>query len=587
MPTIAVIGNPNTGKSTLFNALTGMRQHVGNYPGVTVERKTGTAQLGPNLSVELIDLPGTYSLAARSPDEMIAVDVLLNQLPDAPSIDAVLAIADASNPERNFYLISQLLELGLPVVVALNMLDVAQSKGIEIDTATLSKRLGAEVVGLCANKGRGIDELKAALRRALEKKTSPSGLLPNFSLTMTQSVETLLKDLHGHKPKLGREINRLEAFRALVDKGGHAETRLKSKLDSSFGSSLEDLRKKASTVPLAAEEVRVRYKWVQDSLQGAIKRPAQPPPTRSDALDKWLTHWFSGTLIFMLLMFLVFQCIFTWAKPLMQGISDGFDGLANYVGSQMPEGALRSLVSSGAIKGVGAVLTILPQICLLFLFIAVMEDCGYMARAAFLMDRLLSRVGLSGKSFIPMLSSFACAVPGVMATRTIENWRDRLTTIMVAPLMSCSARIPIYSLMIYTFIPDRSIFGTAWDPLGLRGLTLFAMYMVGIAVAIPVAWLLKNTVERRDTSVPDRTSVLQSPRLEGRGLARLRPRQGLRRARRHDHSRRQRRGLGAVVFSASGIDQNRLRQTARRTETEIRMPQLKPLEASSSSTLPK
>lgn len=493
-PVVAVIGNPNTGKSTLFNLLTGLKQHVGNYAGVTVERKMGTARLDDWTDIELIDLPGTYSLAARSPDEMIAVDVLLNQQPGAPTIDAILAIADASNPERNFYLISQLLETGLPVVVALNMLDVAVSKGITLNPAEISQRLGTPVVGICANKGQGIPALKAALAKALTDKKPPSGILTKFPDTLNTEVAELLADLNASRGILGRGINRVEAFRALIDKGGHAEQRLRVKLGPEFLRELEARRKRASTISLQAEEVRTRYAWAKKLLAGAVVRPDQPPTTHSDTADKYITHWFTGTLIFVGLMFIVFQTIFSWATPLMEYIKSGFDWLAKTVPAAIPEGALHDLVADGVIKGVGAVLVFLPQICLLFLFIALMEDCGYMARAAFLMDRLLSRVGLSGKSFIPMLSSFACAVPGIMATRTIENWRDRVTTIIVAPLMSCSARLPVYGLMIYSFIPERS-----FGPIGLRGVVLFGMYFVGLITAVPVAWILKKTLLKGET----------------------------------------------------------------------------------------
>ncbi len=462
----------------------------------SVERKVGTAQLDEKHSVELIDLPGTYSLAARSPDEMIAVDVLLNQMPGSPTIDAILAIADASNPERNFYLISQLLELDLPVVVALNMLDVAATKGIEVDTQKIGKALGVTVVGICANKGKGLDELKSALLRTLDKKKSPSGNLPKFPATMNAEIDTLLVDLNAQTGKLGRTINHLEAFRALVDKGGHAEERLASKLGADFKTSLEERRKRASTQPLPAEEVRARYGWVKSVLADAVIRPAQPPATKSDGIDKWVTHWFSGSLIFIVLMFMVFVSIFWLANPLMDGIKYLFAELGKNTSAYLPDGAIKSLIDTGIIKGVGAVLVFLPQICMLFLFIAIMEDCGYMARAAFLMDRLLSRVGLSGKSFIPMLSSFACAVPGIMATRTIENWRDRLTTIIVAPLMSCSARLPVYTLMILAFVPNKGLY-FSW--LNLQGVTLFCMYFIGIIVAVPVAFMLKKTLLKGET----------------------------------------------------------------------------------------
>jgi len=493
---VAVIGNPNTGKTTLFNALTGLNQHVGNYPGVTVERKVGSTQLDADTRIDLIDLPGTYSLAARSPDEMIAVDVLLGQQEGAPKIDAVLAIADASNPERNFYLISQLCELNMPVVVALNMMDVAEGKGIQIDVANLSAALGTRVVAICANKGKGIPELRAALKDALNEKKAPSGTLPVFPGAMTAEVDLLASELRTQFASLKRDVNRLEAMRILVDKGGYAEKRLATLLGENFHDDLDEHRQRASKIPLPAEEVRVRYAWVKTVLADALKRPAQPPPTRSDAIDRVLTHWFSGTLIFTLLMVLVFQSIFQWASPLMDLISKGFDSLGNYIGAHMAAGPLQSLICDGVIHGVGGVLVFMPQICILFAFIAILEDCGYMSRAAFLMDRLLSHAGLSGKSFIPMLSSFACAVPGIMATRTIENTRDRLTTILIAPLMSCSARLPVYTIMIAAFIPEKEYLG-GW--ISLRGLTLFAMYGVGIFVAVPVAWILKKTLLKGET----------------------------------------------------------------------------------------
>jgi ferrous iron transport protein B len=490
---VALIGNPNTGKTTLFNALTGLNQHVGNYPGVTVERKVGSFKLDDDGRINLIDLPGTYSLAARSPDEMIAVDVLLGQQQGSEKADAILAIADASNPERNFYLISQLCELNLPVVVALNMMDVAESKGIRLDAAKLSTSLGAPVVPICANKGVGLDELRAAVRVALERGKAPDGPRPAFPEAMLAEIDGLRTDLSG---KLGRDVNRLEAFRTLIDKGGHAESRLLQAIGPALTESLEARRQRASKIPLPAEEVRVRYAWVKQVLGPALVRPAQPPATQSDAIDKVVTHWFSGTLLFALMMMVVFQSIFTWSKPVMKLFQSGCDWLGGWVGAHMAAGALKSLLCDGVIAGVGGVMVFIPQICCLFFFIAIMEDCGYMSRAAFLMDRLLSRVGLSGKSFIPMLSSFACAVPGIMATRTIENPRDRLTTILVAPLMSCSARLPVYAILIETFIPDhRYLHG--W--VTLQGLTLFGMYSVGLIVAVPVAWLLKKTLLKGET----------------------------------------------------------------------------------------
>jgi len=494
--TVAVIGNPNTGKSTLFNALTGLRQRVGNYPGVTVERKTGRAQLDKETWVELVDLPGTYSLAARSPDEMIVADVLLGQQQGARALDAILAIADASNPERNFYLLSQLCELGLPVVVALNMTDVAEHRGILIDTHKLSGALGTPVVAICAHKGTGLEALREALLQILLKKRPPAAPRPEFPAPMQRQVAALHDELLLHAQRLGREVSQPEAFRVLVDTGGYAERRLQNALGNGFQQSLEAHRGLASRIPLPAEEVRARYAWAKRVLAGALTRPAQPLSSPSDGLDKVLTHRFFGTLIFAASMLLIFQSIFCWARPVMDLISGVFDALAAGVGRHLSEGALRSLLCHGVLGGIGGVLVFLPQICILFFFVAVLEDCGYMARAAFLMDRLLACVGLSGKSFIPMLSGFACSVPAVMATRTIENRRDRLTTMLITPLMSCSARLPVYTIMIGAFIP-ASTYAGGW--LSLRGLTLFALYSLGILVAVPVAWLLKSTLLRGET----------------------------------------------------------------------------------------
>ncbi len=482
--TVALVGNPNTGKTTLFNALTGLSQRVGNYPGVTVERKVGRLVLGGGLEVDLLDLPGAYSLAAHSPDEMIVADVLLGQVEGEAPVNAVLAIVDASNLQRNLYLVSQVLELGLPVVIALNMVDVAASRRVRIDAAMLSERIGVPVVPTCANRHRGLDDLRRAIADVVsgERSAEPAGL-PRFPESLGREVRTLAGDV---------EVSEVEAFRALVDEGGYAEQRLVEAQGPAFGRRLSEVRSKMHTkASLSALETEARYAWISQVISGCLVRPERLQTILSDRLDRVLTHRVLGTLIFVGMMGLVFQSIFTWAGPLMDWIDGVFGGLGAWVGATMPEGALKSLVVDGVIGGVGSVVIFLPQIAILFFFIAILEDGGYMARAAFLMDRLLTRCGLSGKSFIPMLSSFACAVPGIMATRTIEDRRDRFTTILVAPLMSCSARLPVYTIFIAAFIPDRLLLG-GW--VGLQRLTLFGMYCVGIGVAVPVAWVLKKTL---------------------------------------------------------------------------------------------
>ena len=487
---VALIGNPNTGKTTLFNALTGLSQRVGNYPGVTVECKTGTVSLGADRNVELLDLPGAYSMAATSPDQMIATDVLLGQQEGTAPVDAVVAILDASNLRRNLYLVSQLLESSVPLVIALNMMDVARSRGIDIDVERLSARLGVPVVPMCAKRRQGLDELRDAIRSVLDGEPDAPPPRTVFPESLVRQVEALCAiSANGAS---GRSLSRFEAFRALVDKGGYAEERLQNELGDDIRRSLTRLRSEVGiSAPLSSIETEVRYTWINQVLDGCLTQAAEPQRTRSDRIDSILTHRLSGLVIFIAISAFVFQGIYSWSEPLMDAIGSVFHALGTAVTAALPAGALRSLIVDGVIAGVGGILVFLPQIAILFLFIAVLEDCGYMARAAFLMDRLLRRCGLSGTSFIPLLSSFACAVPGIMAARTIGDRRDRIATILVAPLMSCSARLPVYVIFIAAFIPDRPVIG---DWLGLQGLTLLAMYSVGTVIAVPIAWLLKKTL---------------------------------------------------------------------------------------------
>ena len=425
MHSVALVGNPNVGKTTLFNALTGLNQHTGNYPGVTVEWKEGVWKMesGP---VEVVDLPGTYSLSAHSPDEAVVVATLLGEVPSRPRPDAVIALVDASNPERNLYLLSQIFDLGLPVVVALNMTDVAAAKGMRIDAARLAKNLGVPVVPMQANRREGLEPLAAALLKVLiERPAIPS--------------PPMCKD-----PR----------------------------------------------VASSPELIRERYSWARRMLVDALERAPGPAETASDRIDRVVTHKLWGTLLFLALMALVFQSIFSWSAPLMDLAELGVAKTGAFVLHFMPEGTLKSLLRDGVVAGAGSVLVFVPQIAALFFFIAILEDCGYMARSAFLMDKLFSRLGLSGRSFIPLLSSFACAVPGIMSTRTIDNARERLVTMLVAPLMSCSARLPVYTIMIAAFVPSTRVFGIFSG----QGLALLAMYLVGSLTAIPVALLLKKTL---------------------------------------------------------------------------------------------
>ncbi len=480
--TVALVGNPNAGKSTLFNALSGLRQRVGNYPGVTVEMKKGQ-YTADGVTAELIDLPGTYSLAARSPDEMVAVDLLLGRRPEEPRPSVVVSIVDATNLDRHLYLTSQLLDLGVPVVVAVNMIDAASSQGLKFDYAKLSQQLGVPVVPIQANNGTGLPELTKAIRTAADSGAIPRG--PAFPPAFDEVAEQLQKELSDEVPPV--LVRRL-----LIDIGGYTEQWLVERHGERLKAMLVGARDKlaAAGFGVPGVEARTRFAWVRAAVAAAVTKPAVRPVTWTDRIDSVLTHRLWGTVVFLIVMFLMFQSIFLWAKPLMDLISSGQDAIAKGVQGALPSGPLRAMLVDGIIKGVGSVLVFLPQIMILFGFIAILEDCGYMARAAFLMDRVMCRCGLSGKSFIPMLSSVACAVPGIMATRVIENRRDRLATILVAPLMSCSARLPVYILLIGAFIARPG--SAAWLP----GLVLFAMYMIGFTLAPLVALTLKRTLLR-------------------------------------------------------------------------------------------
>jgi len=478
--TVALIGNPNTGKSTLFSALCGIRQRVGNFPGVTVEKKVGQTQFHGQ-SFSIVDLPGSYSLAPRSPDEMVAVDVLLGRQDAIDRPDVVLCIVDASNLERNLYLVSQVLELGRPTVLALNMVDVAEEKGVQLDVATLADRLGIAVVKVQANKRIGLTELKAALASAVDAKLPPQA--NPFPPAFQAEVEQLVKA--GIEP-------RYLAERLLLDTSGYLATAKHVGVDDTSRAAVVDARQRLADagIPIPAVEAMSRYEWVGKITKGIFQRSEQRTLSLTDRIDRVLTHRWLGSLCFAVVMVLMFQSVFYVAEPASALIDQLNEFASDLVIRSMSPGALRSLLVSGVIEGVGGVLVFLPQIFVLFLFIAILEDCGYMARAAYLMDRVMSRVGLSGKSFIPLLSSFACAIPGIMAARVIENPKDRLVTILIAPLMSCSARLPVYTLLIGAFIPKHHYLGI----FGLQGLTMFAMYGVGIVAATLVALVLRRTI---------------------------------------------------------------------------------------------
>lgn len=471
---VALIGNPNTGKTTLFNALTGFRRHVANYPGVTVDVGVGPVR-GAARPTELLDLPGTYSLVAASPDEAIVAE-LLGGTGSQPPPDVIVAIADGSNLSRNLYLVSQLMEYDIPLVLVVNMVDVARGRGIEIDFDLLAQRLGVEVVPLVATRTRSTQDVTAAIDRAAAAPRESS------CVPLSEPIESALRSFEAQIPSLPRAAQiRLLIDERVVDLG-----------DSPAIAEARAALRAASAEP-HRDEIQARYRWVASTLAGAVRRPVTPVVTWSDRLDWLLTHRLCGVLVLLVVLFVFFQAIFVWADPLMRQIDGAFGALAPLVAGVLPEGVWRSLIVDGLIGGVGGVLVFLPQILILFASIAVLEDCGYMARAAYMMDRAMRALGLSGKAFIPLLSSFACAVPAIMGTRTIPDRRERLTTILLAPFMSCSARLPVYILMIGAFVPPAAYLG-GW--VSRHGLVMMAMYLVGVLVAIPIAWLLKGSSKR-------------------------------------------------------------------------------------------
>ncbi len=420
---VALVGNPNCGKTALFNLLTGARQKVANYAGVTVERKIGTTRLANGRTVSVIDLPGAYSLAPATPDEQITLEVIEGRRHGEAAPDAIVAVVDATNLRMNLRLVLELAQLGRPLMVALNMADVARAAGLHIDVAKLSAELGCPVVETVAVKSDGHAALLTLLAEQLGKALPSGGPASEPPREARSSAD------------LQNEVRRILAIAA----------------------------------PGAAAVKRFRPR-----------------------IDAIVMHPVWGLVLLGVVLFLMFQAVFSWANVPMDAIKATMAGLGNWTTAHMSEGPLRSLLVDGVIAGTGSVLVFLPQILILFFFILLLEDSGYLPRAAFLLDNVMGKVGLSGRAFIPLLSSFACAIPGIMATRTIANWKDRLATIMIAPLMTCSARLPVYALIIGAFVPERSV-----GPFNLRGLTLFVLYVAGVVSAMGVAWLLKRFWTKR------------------------------------------------------------------------------------------
>ncbi len=475
--TVAVVGNPNAGKSSVFNRLTGLRQRTANYPGVTVERRIGRGIFG-KMSLDLIDLPGTYSLSPNSADERIAVDVLFGRVMGTPKPEALLAVIDATRLYQGLYLLQQLVELGRPMIVALTMTDAAQRQGLRIDYAGLQEALGGvPVYPIVATTGRGFPALNDALGRLLD---TPVPRAVEHWAELRMAAERLAERWHVG----GVDLHPVEVERLLIDPGAYtAATQLQDDLAGArqqlFGDS-----------PPLAVEARRRYAWVRATLAN-VETPGSLVASRGAVVIEWLNRPWPATVLFVSTMALVFQAVFAWAKPFMDLIDAGISAVGSAIGAALPPGALNSFVVDGAIAGVGSVIVFLPQILILFLFIILMEDTGYLARAAFLVDRAMRSVGLSGQSVIPLLSSFACAVPAIMATRVIPNRRDRIATILAAPFMTCSARLPVYALLIAAFVPVRAV-----GVFNLQGLVLFGLYVIGILGGVGTALLLRRSVLR-------------------------------------------------------------------------------------------
>jgi ferrous iron transport protein B len=486
---VALVGNPNCGKTTLFNALTGLRQKVGNYPGVTVEKKVGQFFSLHGEPIQIIDLPGAYSLSPRSPDEVITRDVLLGRLPDVPQPDRIVCVVDASNLERNLFLVTQVLDLRKPTILVLNMMDLARGKGVLIDTEILSRQLSIPVISCQANDRIGLPELRRALGQV---EISP----PVRRWQLPPAIEEAANELSAcliAEQQLSREQAFAEAILVLSD----ARSTTDDRLPPDCHRLVESLRQGFQSSGIDCHEaiVTARYEFIQDVCKQAVRTGSEAGLDFSDKLDAVFTHQVWGWVTFLGLMGLMFFSIFTLATYPMDWIDASFSKVADAIRSVMPTGDLRDLITDGVIAGVGGVLVFLPQILVLFFFIGLLEDTGYMARAAFIMDRFMSRVGLHGKSFIPLLSSYACAIPGIMATRTIENQKDRLVTILVAPLMSCSARLPVYTLMIATLLPTKAV--PALQKAGI----MMGLYVFGTGAAFLFAWLFKRTIMRGEAPV--------------------------------------------------------------------------------------
>lgn len=479
---VALVGNPNTGKSTLFNRLTGLNQKVGNFPGITVDKKTGYTKLVDGKDAEVIDLPGTYSLYPKSNDESIVFQVLADK-ENSSHPDVIVLIVDASNLKRNMLLFSQVADLGVPMVLALNMTDLSDKQGIYIHVDKLATKLGVQVIPISARNNIGIDKLKAAVAYTNKIATQVNAVEVNY---LAPEAINAIK----HK------INSDNDYYALQILHQHEHLAFFTEKEQSEIEAIEKSNHFESSKIQAAETI-ARYKHLSTILADVvIDKGTAEKFSFSDKLDSILTHKVWGFAIFLLILFVIFNAIFAWSSYPMDWIESGFGFITEIGHKYLPAGMLTDLVLDGIIAGLGGIFVFIPQIAILFAFISILEDTGYMARVTFMMDKIMSKVGLNGKSVVPMIGGLACAVPSIMAARNIENWKDRMITIMVTPLISCSARLPVYILLISLIIPSKTIFGI----ISLQGLALMVMYLISFVAAVLVAWVMKIIIKAKEKS---------------------------------------------------------------------------------------
>jgi ferrous iron transport protein B len=480
-PKIALVGNPNSGKSSLFNQLTGLNQKIGNFPGVTVDKKSGICAMPNGSSAEIIDLPGIYSIYPRSLDEQIASEILLDHnSPAAP--DKIIVIADATNLKRGLLLLTQIIDIGLPTILALNMMDLVVKAGISYDIKALSNALDIPVIPINARNGIGLEELKRLISQPLT---------PSDKSVFTIWDETKLP-VHELRTRLNID-NDYEAYQFLEQP---KSLRFLTKENQQI---VDTIRNKYNFFPgkFQGAETIHRYSFIQDLLNKVtLKNSDQSWKRYSNRLDHILTHKIWGYLIFFAILFLIFQSIFAWATVPMDLIDSLFANISQYLNTALPEGPLSNLLSQGIIPGIGGILIFIPQIAILFAFISILEESGYMSRVVFLMDKIMRKFGLNGKSVVPLMSGVACAIPAIMATRTIDNWKERTITILVTPLMSCSARLPVFTILIALIVPDQKALGF----FNLQGIALMGLYLLGFVAAIGSAWIMKLLIRIKERS---------------------------------------------------------------------------------------